>query len=96
MRGFYTFGFEVLDESGIEGNTLLYLALRSLYNSHFPSQCTIACEMGNFQAFFLKCRERTTCPNPLRQDTPPPLDLGFWSFLTFLHRGIEEVERHLL
>ena len=25
-----------------------------------------------------------------------PLDLGFWSFLTFLHRGIEEVERHLL
>ena len=29
----------------------------------------------------------------LRQD---PLDLGFWSFLTFLHRGIEKVERHLL
>ena len=27
---------------------------------------------------------------------PPPLDLGFWSFLTFLHRGIVEVERHLL
>ena len=48
MRGFYTYGFEVLDESGIEGNTLLYLALRSSYNSHFPSQCTIACEMGNF------------------------------------------------
>ena len=30
----------------------------------------------------------------LRQD--PPLDLSFWSFLTFLHHGIEEVERHLL
>ena len=29
----------------------------------------------------------------LRQD---PLDLSFWSFLTFLHRGIEEIERHLL
>ena len=29
---------------GREGR--LYLALRSLYNSHFPSQCTIACEMG--------------------------------------------------
>ena len=29
----------------------------------------------------------------LRQDPP---GLGFWSFLTFLHRGIEEVERHLL
>ena len=33
---------------------------------------------------------QTSC---LRQD---PLDLGFWSFLTFLHRGIEEAERHLL
>ena len=29
----------------------------------------------------------------LRQD---PLDLRFWSFLTFLHHGIEQVERHLL
>ena len=27
---------------------------------------------------------------------PPPLDLSFWSFLTFLHHGIEEVERQLL
>ena len=26
----------------------------------------------------------------------PPLDLSFWSFLTFLHHGIEKVERHLL
>ena len=26
----------------------------------------------------------------------PPVDLSFWSFLTFLHHGIEEVERHLL
>ena len=25
-----------------------------------------------------------------------PLDLSFWSFLTFLHHGIEKVERHLL
>ena len=25
-----------------------------------------------------------------------PLDLSFWSFLTFLHHSIEEVERHLL
>ena len=29
MHGFYTYGFEVLDESGIEGNTLLYRARRS-------------------------------------------------------------------
>ena len=29
----------------------------------------------------------------LRQD---PLDLSFWSFSTFLHHGIEEIERHLL
>ena len=27
---------------------------------------------------------------------PPPLDLGFWSFFTFLHHGIEEGERHFL
>ena len=26
----------------------------------------------------------------------PPLDLSFWSFLTFLHHGIEKVETHLL
>ena len=32
-------------------------------------------------------------PSYLRQD---PLDLTFWSFLTFLHHGIEKVERHLL
>ena len=25
-----------------------------------------------------------------------PLDLSFWSFLTYLHHGIEEAERHLL
>ena len=25
-----------------------------------------------------------------------PLDLSFWSFLSFLHYGIEDVERHLL
>ena len=34
-----------------------------------------------------------TASDQLRQD---PLDLSFWSFLTFLHHGIEEVERHLL
>ena len=27
---------------------------------------------------------------------PPPLDLSFWSFLTFLHHGIEEIARLLL
>ena len=34
-----------LTREGREG--LLYLTLRSSCNSHFPSQCTIACEMGN-------------------------------------------------
>ena len=29
-----------------------------------------------------------------RQD--PPLELSFWSFLTFLYHGIEKIERHLL
>ena len=27
---------------------------------------------------------------------PPQLDLSFWSFLTVLHHGIEDIERHLL
>ena len=35
-------------------------------------------------------------PYPSAFKAGPPLDLGFWSFLTFLHSGIEEVERHLL
>ena len=35
---------------------------------------------------------KSTKSTKLRQD--PPLDLRFWSFLTFLHHGIEEVERH--
>ena len=34
MRGFYTYGFEVLDESGIEGNTLFYRARRSDMQSY--------------------------------------------------------------
>ena len=36
--------------------------------------------------------EQHACLPILRQ----PLDLSFWSFLTFLHHGIEEEERHLL
>ena len=47
--------------------------------------------------YFFRCDtlllSKRVCPE-LRQD--PPLDLSFWSFLTFLHHGIEEVERHLL
>ena len=34
--------------------------------------------------------------NQIKAGPPPPLDLSFWSFLTFLHHGIEEVEMHLL
>ena len=46
--------------------------------------------------FPLRALGKTAPPSPgliLRQD---PLDLSFWSFLTFLHHGIEEVEMHLL
>ena len=32
----------------------------------------------------------------LRLVAGPSLDWSFWSFLTFLHHGIEKVERHLL
>ena len=55
---------------------------------------------SDFQGLFcVKIRKMAQGSNdlstlPLRQD--PPLDLSFWSFLTFLHHGIEEVERHLL
>ena len=35
-------------------------------------------------------------PDPDKLKAGPPLDLSFWSSLTFLHHGIEEVERHLL
>ena len=42
----------------------------------------------------IKCGFYTRLYAILRQD--PPLDLRFWSFLTFLHHGIENVERHLL
>ena len=37
-----------------------------------------------------------TEPEPKAGPPPPhPPDLSFWSFLTFLHHGIEEVERRL-
>ena len=35
-------------------------------------------------------------PNSSPVVVQDPLDLSFWSFLTFLHHVIEEVERHLL
>ena len=37
-----------------------------------------------------------TIIQPWTEGMTPPLYLSFWSFLTFLHHGIEEVERHLL
>ena len=39
-------------------------------------------KLGNF---FQKCVK-----------AEPLLDLSFWPFLTFLHHGIEKIERHLL
>ena len=46
---------------------------------------------------FLFSRSSISFSVDLRQDPPPPPpDLSFWSFLTFLHHGIDEVERHLL
>ena len=54
---------------------------------------------SDFQGLFrVKIRKMALGSNdlstlPLRQD---PLDLSFWSYLTFLHYGIDEVERHLL
>ena len=53
---------------------------------------------SDFQGLFLvKIRKMAQGSIDLSTlDPPPPLDLSFWSFLTFLHHGIEEVERHLL
>ena len=34
--------------------------------------------------------------NEVKAGPPPPLDLSFWSCSTFLHHGMEKVERHLL
>ena len=42
------------------------------------------------------CPVREKDDPPEKNAGPPPLDLSFWSFLTFLHHGIEKVERHLL
>ena len=51
---------------------------------------------GHWKVWSIKKKKKPMKPHcKLRQD-PPPLDLSFWSFLTFLHHGIEEVERHLL
>ena len=36
------------------------------------------------------------CVHTIWRLKDPPLDLSFWSFLTFLHHGIEDIERHLL
>ena len=40
--------------------------------------------------------ENVSSNRGIKAGPPPPLDLSFWSFSTFLHHGIEEVERHLL
>ena len=59
-------------------------------------QLGVAC---GWLSYGLKCKllfdvfELTNNCMQLRQD---PLGLSFWSFLTFLHHGIEEIERHLL
>ena len=55
---------------------------------------TLINELGHS---LMKNNEKNMLPGQalmrLRED---PLDLSFWSFLTFLHHGIEEVKRHLL
>ena len=42
------------------------------------------------------CGAKFAQSSPSGRSRQDPLDLGFWSFLTFLHHAIEEVERHLL
>ena len=62
---------------------------RTVANVNITDQARSATDVD-----FILVLKRPQTIASLRQD--PPLDLSFWSFLTFLHHGIEEVERHLL
>ena len=70
---------------------------------------TEALEKGYSQVIFRPEQEQVPAPADILKQVrtivkkrcvkagpPPPLDLSFWSFLTFLHHSIEEVEGHLL
>ena len=71
------------------------LGLRSLVARFAPFE-----RVGRKSAIFLATESVKSLEISAQQWWPfkagPPLDLSFWSFLTFLHHGIEEVERHLL
>ena len=57
------------------------------YNTSYPKQHGRQVQMYCNPLLF-RCQ--------FKAGPPPPLDLSFWSFLTFLYHGIEKVERHLL
>ena len=48
------------------------------------------------RTFYLIARAALEIFSPVVLKAGPPLDLSFWSFLTLLHHGKEEIERHLL
>ena len=51
---------------------------------------------GSASHVVLSARMSVSLRSSMHIKAGPPLDLSFWSFLIFLHHGIEEVERHLL
>ena len=71
----------------------------SLFYNYFPKTCSFPSTTGSFS--FYTCLSYSISTQNLRSSSgillrQDPLDLSFWSFLTFLHHGIEEIERHLL
>ena len=89
-----TFSFLLFDWFGLQPSTMGYLFCIS--TEVFNGKLCQSVKYDNDGMPWGKSKENLTFPlgiSVLRQD---PLDLGFWSFLTFLHYGIEDVERHLL
>ena len=79
---------------GLESCTPTTLVADPPWHKHYASNIAVASFTFNFLLHFLfHFLFYFFIDLHLRQD---PLDLSFWSFLTFLHHDIEEVERHLL
>ena len=92
LDAFNSFAFEL---SGVYSRLPTSLVGTSQHRQHrnrLPQLRCVAHPTLVWQARHSKVRNRNSS-GKLRQD---PLDLSFWSFLTFLHHGIEKVETHLL
>ena len=71
------------------GVDLCFVSLFSLWSFDWKSSCEI-------EPWTLLIWRWSVCDSINWLKAGPPLDLSFWSFLTFLHHVIEKVEGHLL